>query len=284
MSHIIPKFVYNSLKRTGTRFQRISGDPNRRVQDGVKMHLLCGTCEQRLSQWERTFVQEVFKPAHANTPTNISYGASALKFAVSLSWRVLKFIELRETLNLLSPKQQQRAVAAASTWKGVMLDELKHPGTFEQHMLFVGPVTESTSRVASNLSRYFTRAADLTIMLSSTFGATYAKMGQVVVFGVFDGMERKNWHGTRIAVAGGRVPKDCSVPARVLDFLNDRAAMMRAEFDRMSDAQKALGESAFKAAVASNSSPSIVAAFEADLAMRHLWIDLEEGDDETDQS
>jgi hypothetical protein len=52
-SHILPGFVYRWMKETSaTGYLRFGQQPNVRVQDGLKLHLLCGDCEQRFNQWE----------------------------------------------------------------------------------------------------------------------------------------------------------------------------------------------------------------------------------------
>jgi hypothetical protein len=51
-SHILPSFVYRWMKETSaTGYLRFGQQPNLRVQDGVKRHLLCANCEQRFNQW-----------------------------------------------------------------------------------------------------------------------------------------------------------------------------------------------------------------------------------------
>lgn len=60
-SHIVPRFAFEHLKRTSaTGFLRLSSQPNRRIQDGRKLPLLCDDCEQRVV--EQKFAEVVFKP------------------------------------------------------------------------------------------------------------------------------------------------------------------------------------------------------------------------------
>ena len=52
-SHVIPAFVFRWLRETGpTPHMRISDEPNRRVQDGLKYPWLCRDCEQMLGGWQ----------------------------------------------------------------------------------------------------------------------------------------------------------------------------------------------------------------------------------------
>jgi hypothetical protein len=55
-SHVIPEFLYRSLYDSKHRFHQISVDPGQRdvlFQKGLREHLLCDDCEQRLSVSER---------------------------------------------------------------------------------------------------------------------------------------------------------------------------------------------------------------------------------------
>jgi len=62
-SHILPGFVYRWMKETSaTGYLRFGQQPNLRVQDGLKLHLLCADCEQRLNEWETQFANQIFHP------------------------------------------------------------------------------------------------------------------------------------------------------------------------------------------------------------------------------
>ena len=50
-SHILPGFVFRWKKETSaTGYLRFGQQPNLRVQDGVKLHLLCRDCERRFNK------------------------------------------------------------------------------------------------------------------------------------------------------------------------------------------------------------------------------------------
>src|SRR5215213_173026 len=93
-SHILPKFVIRWQRDTSVSPIRDSARPNVRVQDGTKLPFLCSECEDVLQKFETPFASEVFHPAHLpfeTRPNEIPYKAYALKFAVSVSWRVLQY-------------------------------------------------------------------------------------------------------------------------------------------------------------------------------------------------
>jgi len=62
-SHILPGFVFRWKKETSaTGYLRFGQQPNLRVQDGVKLHLLCRECERRFNNWETEFANRIFTP------------------------------------------------------------------------------------------------------------------------------------------------------------------------------------------------------------------------------
>src|SRR3989338_10236365 len=96
-SHIIPSFIYRWLKETsGTGFLRFGQTPNKRVQDGLKDYLLCSSCEGLFQKWETEFANKIFYPIVKNREIRFYYESWLLKFAVSLSWRVLTILRSEE--------------------------------------------------------------------------------------------------------------------------------------------------------------------------------------------
>jgi hypothetical protein len=60
-SHILPGFVFRWMKATSaTGYLRFGQQPNLRVQDGLKLLLLCGDCEGRFNHWETQFANKIF--------------------------------------------------------------------------------------------------------------------------------------------------------------------------------------------------------------------------------
>ncbi|BDU18614.1 hypothetical protein [Dyella sp. GSA-30] len=99
-SHIIPKFVYDWLKKTSpTPYVRYSSDVNSRQQDGPKEHLLCFACEQKLSALEKTLASRLFKKiANYQKQKSIINVNSNLRLAVlSIFWRTILTARNRES-------------------------------------------------------------------------------------------------------------------------------------------------------------------------------------------
>src|SRR4029077_16970412 len=131
-SHIIPKFIVSWLKDTSpTAKLRMGEIPNKRVQDGLKLHWLCSTCETKFSQWETYFAEKIFHPL-INRESKINYDSNFVKFCVSISWRVLKyFIEQNQTSHF-SGEAETKMNRALLIWRDFVLDKEPTPHEFEQ--------------------------------------------------------------------------------------------------------------------------------------------------------
>ena len=107
----------------------MSGKPDKRVQDGWKLKLLCRSCEKTFGQWEKPFKERVFSPIHTESGTKVRYDSWMLKFAASVSWRVLKVFQLNGELRGASAVVQRQAEEALCAWKEFILGNQPHPGS-----------------------------------------------------------------------------------------------------------------------------------------------------------
>ncbi len=114
-SHIIPRFVFKWFKETSPGAIRSTQTPNLRIQDGAKLELLCADCENLISGWERAFCETIFTPFHLNQFKPVEYSVWALKFAVSVSWRVLQYYFRVDNLAHFTPEQKELAQDALLT-------------------------------------------------------------------------------------------------------------------------------------------------------------------------
>src|SRR5712672_3294772 len=75
MSHFIPRFVGKWIKKTSiTGFIREHNNPSKREQDTAKEHWLCRDCENRFSEWETAFANNVFFPFVDSGQSVATYG------------------------------------------------------------------------------------------------------------------------------------------------------------------------------------------------------------------
>lgn len=227
LSHIIPKFVFAWLKETvpgGIRSNRV---PNRRIQDGEKDYLLCRDCEQILSVWEKQFCEQIFIPLHSSSPvTNyIQYGPWVLKFAVSVSWRVLLYFSQFGISSHFSADQFSAANQALKTWRRFLLGEVPHPGRFEQHLLPLDVIErKSAPPISPFLNRYFLRNVDMDAACSNTSAFVFTKMCRLALFGFIKEENPRNWVGTKLHVKAGSIgPRDYVISKMIWTYFNERA-------------------------------------------------------------
>jgi hypothetical protein len=224
-SHVIPAFVFRWKKETSmTGFMRFGENPRQRVQDGLKIPLLCASCEALLNEWETRFATNIFHPYNANDGLRADYGDWMLKFLVSVSWRVLHYFVHVIGLENWSDSQKAAAIAALERWRAFMLGEVPDPGEYQQHLLLVPAMSSTTVEgLPPNMNRYMARAVELDAPRTDDEAFVYSKMGRFAVFGVVV-PPRNPWHGTHIPVGSGSVkPSEYLLPSEVIGYLSYRA-------------------------------------------------------------
>jgi len=225
-SHIIPKFVTEWLKKSsGTGFLRSSETANRRVQDGKKEQMLCSDCEALFNQCETPFATEIFHPLNRRETMRFKYESWLLKFAVSVSWRVLTSYK-PDSLSEISGAGKALVAKALQTWKEFLFDQRPHPGSFEQHMIVMGMIksAENIDNLPPNWNRFMTRGCHINMAHSKGHPLyIYTKMGRVTLLG-FIGIESpRQWVGTKIHVRGGAIGGSITLPVQFLDYMKERA-------------------------------------------------------------
>jgi len=241
LSHIIPKFVISWLKESTPSAIRGIDKPNKRVQDSEKQYLLCSQCEGLFGTWEKLFCENLFLPLHNDQShvTPIRYGPWALKFAVSVSWRVLMYYQQTDDLHHLSDKQKETARIALNDWRRFLLEELPHPGRFEQHLLPVDAIQNySGSSISPFLNRYLLRSVGMSVICTNKAAIVYTKMGHLILFGFIREDTADRWKGTKLHVNKGYImPRAYHLPEYVPDYWNEQADRAAEAFASVSPKQ-----------------------------------------------
>src|SRR6516225_7774175 len=166
-SHILPGFVFRWMKETSaTGYLRFGQQPNRRVQDGLKFHLLCQDCEQRFNDWETQFASQIFHPMTQGKAERACYGPWLLLFCASVSWRVLVYCMDGDHLDHVPAALQPSVDRSALTWREFLLGNRPRPQPHEQHILPLpsGAVESYThSEMPTNINRYLFRTPDMSV-------------------------------------------------------------------------------------------------------------------------
>lgn len=225
-SHIIPKFVIRYLKTSAPSAIRSNRAPNRRIQDGEKLHLLCRDCEQLFSGWEKTFAENLFVPLHNPSPVikPLPYRQWALKFAVSVSWRVL-LVNMMRGLKHFTEQQQASANQALEVWRSFLLGKVKNPGRFEQHLLPLDVIeSHTTPDISPFLNRYLLRVVQADVPTYSTSAITFTKLCRVLLVGFIDVDDPLAWRGTKLHVNRGEIrPRHYMIPGEIGQYMNEKA-------------------------------------------------------------
>ncbi|SEJ73305.1 hypothetical protein SAMN05216327_117155 [Dyadobacter sp. SG02] len=220
-SHIIPKFVFDYTKKTGSRFLRNFANPNQRVQDGFKRRILSEKAEQLFSKKEKWFAENIFRPYLEDSENPLSYDENLMFFAISVLWRSL-ICHLTEP-NIQSQPYVNKLKLVAADWKSYLLGNQTKPQFSKIYLLL-------TNRVSWHLldsdeaDYYLTRAIDTTIVANDppTFVAVYAKFNRFAFWATVHGGNPKGLNELKIAAGRGSLsfPQQWSDPYMQSFFKN----------------------------------------------------------------
>lgn len=287
LSHIIPRFVFDWLKRTSLGAIRCTDTPNRRVQDGEKQYLLCHDCEQRFSSWEQSFAKEVFTPLHKDRGKRIycPYREWALKFAVSVSWRVLTFFK-QSGLSHFSDAQLQAADEALATWADFLLEKRSNPGVFEQHVIPLDILRSHTvPELSPFINRYILRAIDMDPICTDKSAMVYVKMCKVMLIGFIQMPKPKQWKGTKLHVRRGKIgSKKYVVPENLAEYISSKANRAAAALASLSPRQQRKIDEIFREKAGQLPNSQVLRAMTQDVALfgRDAFAVTQSANDEED--
>ncbi len=239
ISHIIPGFAIDRLRETSVGL-RSAQTPNRRVQDGVKVSLLCAACETHLSKWEKLFFERIYVPLNENDSEypRLPYEDWALKFTVSVSWRVLTFYDRQGLLSSFTEEQTQAVSIALEVWREFILGKLPHPAEFEQHLYPFDYLMGHSQAVSPYINRYVLRTIDMDVVVSPKSFFVYTKLSRVILVGFLRQPNLRFWRGGKIHVRKGIVGSaGYGVPTEFLEYINDKANHAGEAFSNLSPKQ-----------------------------------------------
>lgn len=185
-SHIIPKFAFDYLKKTGGKFLRSYENPNQRIQDGPKSFLLSEKAEQEFSKRERWFANNIFYPYLAESKQSFDYDENMAYFIVSILWRVLldqlKHPDISGNVDLKFLKDVE------SEWKK-FLSNYNFPVNYNDLNIFLTDRIFSHNTDGIDVDLYMTRIIDATIVANAkkTKVAVYVKFLRFTIWAVVKG-------------------------------------------------------------------------------------------------
>ncbi|PHQ68656.1 MAG: hypothetical protein COB93_10125 [Sneathiella sp.] len=226
-SHIIPAFVFRWKKNTSpTGYLRAAETPNQRAQDGLKQPWLCEDCEGLLNEAETVFATKMFHPLNQNPKLRVGYQDWMMKFCVSVSWRVTKYLHQKSSLNNLTETQKKLTSDALARWAEYLLGKELHPGQFEQHLVLMPGIIGGamTSGMPKNINRYLLRAIEMDIAATPHIAFSFVKMGPFFLFGFIQNPGSK-WKGSKINLKRGTFggPTEYGLPGELWNYIEGRA-------------------------------------------------------------
>lgn len=241
-SHVIPKFVFRAIKSDSpTGYFRNPNQPNRRVQDGDTCNLLCQLCEQRFSDAERKFANEVFHPFHNEDRNEFNYGPWLHYFMTSIAWRTL----LLDLPGLDSDAANPRAPIAIlrdteQRMRSYLLGVQSLATGLRNHAFLFTSVDECSPDLAELSPNVVMRrsANDYTIIdRSSGAAAIIHNLAGFLCFFVVMGNPTDLWQNTKVSPSGGLLKQPQFVKSWLMNEWISNMRQWRAGFDQMSAKQ-----------------------------------------------
>jgi len=207
-SHIVPNWVFNDELRDrmkGGRFVDLSD--NRYCNKALTCELLCNSCEALFGQWERP-AKELSRASACGT----NYGPWLLKFATSISWRVVTWFQLRQPTEngdaIREVLQQPHVGRALDVWRDFLLNgTLDRTKSHRQHLFMVAPDYPIRNAICITLGS----AGEHTFV--------WSRFGFFGILGVLHSNKPNQLDKSVINVRGGSIPFFGVMPSAVLRFL-----------------------------------------------------------------
>lgn len=206
-SHIIPKFVFRWMKRTGSSKIRQLTSVNKSREDGPTIKLLCGTCEDMFSSFEDYFARNFFHPIIENivdkkgalTIRSVDYDENLYLFSVSLLWRGLKWNILNDNIPLEHKKQLERVECK---WKD-FLSKRTYPDEANSVHMFIVDKTQNFDGKPQRFDFYLMRATDATVASGLDQLFIFSKIARFLFIVPLIGYDEKDFINTNVYASGG---------------------------------------------------------------------------------
>lgn len=222
-SHIMPKFAPGWIKRTSaTGYMVRPDDGARRVQDAIKVRLLCDDCEELFSRPEKYFAEKIFYPFHDKGVRSFDYDENLGLFAASLSWRALRISYDKAARGL--PGFVPAINKADARWRGFLLGERRSIEPYESHLIFLDNGTCGGEFLGTKW--HTARSVDATLAVWEGVFAYSLLPGMAIVTSVQPA--RLPFHGPPIKPSGKVEAGHPAPDSKFYEFIARRAAEVSA--------------------------------------------------------
>lgn len=224
-SHIVPSFLFNWLAETSsTGFLRSAEQPNRRIQDGWKLPLLCRNCEELLSKWETCFANMIFYRFINEYHRSHNYSEWLLRFCVSVSWRVLSYIVHNDQLKQFAETTTENVSISMNKWRNYLLNNQTFSAhELDHHLYFLEELSEANEDDHVFTNRFLQRTLDFDLISHEDEEFVYVKFPYFILIG-FLGKQGKdqNWRGAEVLKKGEFNPYCYSMPGYFWAYIKEK--------------------------------------------------------------
>ncbi len=237
-SHIIPKFVYDWMKKTGTGRFRQLGRLNLPIQDGIKKYMLCKDCEDKFSKYEKWFREKVFYPYLNNNEFVVKNEKELKYFIVSVLWRVLKLF--KDDGNNYNFKVDLDK--AELEWSKYLLFDMPIVNYDNFHLILIN----SDYFIEEKSDFYFSKAVDIEIAENENICFVYAKFSRFILIGEIIGLNENSFQYTNLAIQSDFNSENQMInELLIFEFLKNRVSNIKG-FDDLSEKQKVKNNEYYK--------------------------------------
>lgn len=236
LSHIIPKFVFRHLKKTSpTGNMRSTENPNKSIQDGLKLPFLCGDCEDLFSVWETKFANEVFFKYQEDRGNSFPHDTWLTKYLASVSFRVLSHAYYEIGLDYFDENMLLHVPGAIDRLRKYLLGESPNPG--EQRQLLI-LLDNASCPVDSDFNMYLVRGIEHDVLTTDKDSFVYIKYLKFLQLCPIKLSNNKGWKTGRISPSKGTLSvKDHELPDYVFNRLRKGAETLASSRDNISEKQ-----------------------------------------------
>lgn len=205
-SHIIPKFVFKSLKKhSPTGNMRMAVEPNKKVQDGDKLNLLCGSCEDLFNNDETLFASNVYHKFQQGTLKEFEYDSWLERFIVSVNWRnlyldILGFVREQN----ISARELELLIDCEKKLREFLLGENELEG-IENHIFFFNEIEKATKEISEmNLHSAIMSSVDGYTVLYDSYDSAYIflNLQGLLIVTILKPSKYDNWQRTLVKKSG----------------------------------------------------------------------------------
>ena len=209
LSHIIPKFAIRYLKETSIGNLRSADNPNSTIQDGEKHYLLCGECEDRFSEYEKKFADNIFHPYFNQKQRAFNYDQWLHYFITSVSWRHL-YLDLLDFVqnDVVGLDALECLIESEQLMRDYLLGKRAEIGNIEHHIFFfedIDTISDELKELQPHVSIHRSICGYTAANEATKTYFTFTNMMGIFLFTLYHKGKDEVWENTQIVNGVGSI-------------------------------------------------------------------------------